>query len=81
MTSLDEGTWHESHVPPSACVHVTHGTWKIKSKCEESEKVSSFWDQTKERRKNSVEGGKETKRKKKNKERKGEKEKKGEKRK
>ena len=41
MTSLEEGTCHESHVvwhlPPSACVHVTHGTWKMKSKCEESE--------------------------------------------
>ena len=41
MESLEEGTWYESHVvwhfPPSACVHVTHGTWRIKSKCEESE--------------------------------------------
>ena len=42
MESLEEGTWHESHVvwhlPPSACVHVTHGTWRMKSKCEESER-------------------------------------------
>ena len=42
MESLEEGTWHESHVvwhlPPSACVHVTHGTWRMKSKCEQSER-------------------------------------------
>ena len=42
MESLEEGTWHESHVvshlPPSACVHVTHGTWRMNSKCEESER-------------------------------------------
>ena len=42
MASLEECTWNESHVvwylPPSACVHVTHGTWKMESKCEESEK-------------------------------------------
>ena len=42
MASLEEGTWHESHVvwhlPPSACVHVTHDTWRMKSKCEESER-------------------------------------------
>ena len=42
MTSLEEGIWHESHVvwhlPPSVCVHVTHGTWKIESKFEESER-------------------------------------------
>ena len=42
MASLEEGTWHESHVvwhfPPSACVHVTYGTWRMKSKCEESER-------------------------------------------
>ena len=31
------------HLPPSACVHVTHGTWKMESKCEESEEVSTFW--------------------------------------
>ena len=40
MASLEEGTWHESHVvwllPPSAYVHVTHDTWKMESKCEES---------------------------------------------
>ena len=24
--------------PPSACVHMTHDTWKIESKCEESER-------------------------------------------
>ena len=33
MVSLEEGIWHESHVvwqfPPSACVHVTHGTWNM----------------------------------------------------
>ena len=33
MESLEEGTWHESHVvwhlPSSACVHVTHGTWEM----------------------------------------------------
>ena len=53
MESLEEGTWHESHVvwhlPPRACVHVTHGTWRMKSKCEESEEVSSLWDQPKKR--------------------------------
>ena len=42
MASLEERTWHESHVVwnflLSACVHVTHGTWKIESKCEESER-------------------------------------------
>ena len=52
MASLEEVTWHESHVvwhfPPGACVHVTYGTWRMKSKCEESEEVSSLWDQTKE---------------------------------
>ena len=26
------------NLPPSACVHVTHGTRKIESKCEESER-------------------------------------------
>ena len=42
MASLEEGTWNESHVvwhlPPSACVHVTHGTWKMESKYEENER-------------------------------------------
>ena len=41
MISLEEGTWHKCHVvhfPPSACVHVTHGIWRMKSKCEESER-------------------------------------------
>ena len=42
MKILEEGIWHESHVVwhllPSVCVHVTHDTWKIKSKCEESER-------------------------------------------
>ena len=42
MASLEEGTWHESyavwHLPPSACVHVTQGTWRMKSKCDESER-------------------------------------------
>ena len=42
MASLEEGTWQESHLvwhlPPSACVHVTHGTWKMVSKCQESER-------------------------------------------
>ena len=42
MASLEEGTWHENHVvwhfPLSACVHVTNGTWKMESKCEESER-------------------------------------------
>ena len=41
MESFEEGTWHESHMvwhlPPSACIHVTHVTWRMKSKCEESE--------------------------------------------
>ena len=42
MESLEKSTWHESHVvwhfPPSACVHITHGTWRMKSKYEESER-------------------------------------------
>ena len=42
MVSLEEGTWHESHVVwyflPSACVHVTHDTWRMKSKWEKSER-------------------------------------------
>ena len=25
------------HLPPSTCVHLTHDTWKMESKCEESE--------------------------------------------
>ena len=33
MTSLEKGTCHENHVvwhlPPNACFHVTHGTWKM----------------------------------------------------
>ena len=40
---------HVWHLPPSACVYVTHDTWRMKSKCEESEKLFSLWDQTKER--------------------------------
>ena len=52
MEILEEGTRHESHMvwhlPPSAYVHVAHGTLRMKSKCEESEEVSSLWDQTKE---------------------------------
>ena len=49
MEIFEEDTWHKSHVmwhlPPSACVHVTHGTWKMESQCKESGEVSSFWDQ------------------------------------
>ena len=30
---MSNDTWHESHVvwhlPPSTCVHVTHGTWNM----------------------------------------------------
>ena len=62
------------HFPPSACVHVTHGPWKMESKCEE---VSSCWIKKKN---NSVEERK-GKEKKREKERKGGKEKKGEKKK
>ena len=63
------------HFPPSACVHMTHDTWKMESKCEESERKFAFFffflgsnqgiDYGK--RKNSMEGGKEKKRKEKKK--------------
>ena len=43
MTSLEEFTWHENHVlwhlPPSACVHVTHGTWNMDHESERNRKV------------------------------------------
>ena len=50
MASLEECIWHESHVvwheshvvlhfPPSACVHVTHGTWNIDHERERNRKV------------------------------------------
>ena len=46
MTSLEECTWHESHVvwhfPPSACVHVTHGTWNMDHGSERNMKVRNF---------------------------------------
>ena len=46
MASLEEGTWHERHVvwhlPPSACVYVTHGTWRMESKCKASERKFPF---------------------------------------
>ena len=59
------------YFPPSVCVHVTHGTWKMESKCEESERKFPFLGSNQGiddgRRKNSVEGGKEKKRKEKKK--------------
>ena len=43
MTSLEECTWHESHVVwhllPSACVHVTHDTWNMDHESERNRKV------------------------------------------
>ena len=46
MTSLEECTWHDSHVvwhlPPSACVHVTHGTWNMNHGSERNRKVRNF---------------------------------------
>ena len=65
LGKLRGGTWRESHVvwnlPPSACVHVTHGTWKMESKCEESErkfplvgsnkKKTILWKKGKEKKK------------------------------
>ena len=56
-------TWHESHVVwhllPSACVYVTHGTWRMKSKCEESERKFPLFGikprkRLREKRNNSV---------------------------
>ena len=76
MVSLEAGTWHESHVvwhfPPSACVHVTYGTWKMESKCEESERKFPLVGSNKKKKNNSVEErkGKEKKGKKKRKEKK-----------
>ena len=66
--------------PLSACVHVTYGTWKMESKCEESEEVSSYY--IKQKKTIWWKKGKEKKKEMKGeKERKGEKEKKGEKKK
>ena len=65
------------HLPPIACVHVTHDTWKMESKCEKSEKKFPLVGSKKK-----ISGRKERKRKemrKRKKERKAEKEKKGEK--
>ena len=76
MESLEESTWHESHVvwhlPPSACVHITHGTWRMKSKYEESErkfplvrvKKKKQFGGRKKRKRRKGEKGKENKRKK-----------------
>ena len=85
LGKLRGGPWHESHVvwnfPPSACVHVTHGTWKMESKCEESERKFPLVGSKK--KKKQFGGRKERKKKgmKGEKERKEEKEKKGEKKK
>ena len=67
------------HLPPSACVHVTHGTWKIESKCEESErkfplvgsnkKKTIQWKEGKENKRKEKKKGKEKKEKKGRKER------------
>ena len=91
MASLEECTWHESHVvwhfPPSACVHVTHGTWNMDHGSERNRKVRRFpltWIKPRNSlgEKKELGGGKEKKGNEgKKKERKGEKEKKGEKRK
>ena len=85
MISLEECTWHESHVvwhfPPSACVHVTHGTWNMDHESER--KFPLTWIKPRnslgEKKRIRWREGKEKKGKKK--EWKGEKENKGEKRK
>ena len=67
MKILEEGTWHESHVVwhliPSvwSMCHMTHG--KLSQNVRKVRGSFLFLDQTKERRKNSAEGGKERKRK------------------
>ena len=69
MASFEEYTWHKSHVvwhfPPSACVHVTHGTWNMDHESKRTRKVrGSFLSLgsnqgiAQERRKNLVEGRK-----------------------
>ena len=68
MTSLEEGTWHESHLvwylPPSASVHVTHGIKAHRAwitKCERNRKVRGSFlllGSNQGMEKNSVEGEK-----------------------
>ena len=59
------------HLPPAACVHVTHATWKIESKYEESERMFPLVVSNKKRT-IQWKKGKEKKRKEKKKRKKGE---------
>ena len=84
MARLEECIWHESHVvwhlPPSACVHVTHGTWNMNHESERKFPLTWIKPRNSLGEKKEFGGGKEKKIKKKKK-RKGEKENKGEKKK
>ena len=70
-------TWHESHVvwhlPPSTCVHVTHGTWNMDHESERKFHLAWIKPRNSLGEKKEFGGGKEKKRNEKKK-RKGEKE-------
>ena len=65
MASLEECTWHESHVvwhfPPSACVHVTHGTWNMDHESERKFPLTWIKPRNSLREKKEFGGGKEKK--------------------
>ena len=61
MTSLEELTWHESqlvwHLPPSACVHVTHGTWNMDHESERKFPLTWIKPMNRLREKKEFDGG------------------------
>ena len=78
MAPYEEYTWHESHVvwnlPPSPCIHVTHGTWKMNHESERNKKVRGsffFLDHKKEKSIRWRRGEKEKNKKEERKERRG----------